>query len=271
MPELPEVEIMTRALDRWTRGRTLTALVVRDPRVLTGDPTSIAGAVVRGAGRRAKYCLLDLGEQTLVLHFRMTGKLVALESDQEERAQTRLRLELDGAGPAAVTFVDSRCLGEAWVLPTAELAAFLDSRKLGPEPWPERHDGAWWAEALAGLRGPVKPALLRQDRVAGLGNICACEALWRARIDPRTPVPDLRPPQWRALAQAVPDFIDHVLATEGALHQAQGELAYVNQGGPNPFDIYGRGGEPCPRCGTPVERLVQSGRGTWWCPACQAA
>lgn len=270
MPELPEVEIMCRALERWTRGRVLRALVEVDPSVLNRRCDSpVAGCTIGRASRRAKLCMLDLGEAVLVLHFRMTGKLVALEAGQEQRPGTRLRLELAGEGPTSVAFVDRRRLGEAWLLALGELPAFLEERGLGPEPWPQRHDAAWWRERLAGLRGPIKPALLKQDRVAGLGNICAAEALWRAGIDPRTPVPALGEGQLDALARAVPDFIDHVLATEGAEHEARGEIHYVNQGGPNPFAVYGRAGQPCPRCGGRIQRIVQAGRGTWWCPGCQ--
>ena len=270
MPELPEVEIMARAMDRWTRGRRLVSLQVQDPTVLSGGALSVAGATVRGTRRRAKYVLVDLGAYCLVMHFRMTGKVVALASGESERAATRLCLQLAGEGPQRVCFVDPRRLGATWIVPAGEVDGFFLRRNLGPEPWPERHDGAWWAQALAGLRGPIKPALLCQDRVSGLGNICASESLWRAHIDPRTPVPAMTGAQWERLAAVVPAFIDEVIETEGALHDQAGELSYVNMGGPNPFAVYGRRGQPCPRCGAGLERLVQSGRATFWCPGCQS-
>ncbi|MCB9780053.1 MAG: DNA-formamidopyrimidine glycosylase [Alphaproteobacteria bacterium] len=270
MPELPEVEIMTRALGRWTVGRRVTAVEAPDPglprAVEDGLPLErLVGATVDGVSRRAKYSLLHAGSLRLVLHYRMTGKPVRL-GPGEARPGTRLVLHL---GEARVAFVDPRRLGDAWLLPDAAMPAFWAARSLGPEPWPDRHDGAWWQARLAGLRGPIKPALLRQDRVAGLGNICAAEALWRAGIDPRTPVPDLSPAQWDALAEAVPALIAHVLAEEEPSVQANGELDYVNAGGPNPFDVYGRAGEPCRRCGATLVRIAQAGRGTWWCPGCQ--
>lgn len=271
MPELPEVEIMTRALGRWTLGRTLRRVEVVDPRVFgewsSTEPLLPLPTPVRAARRRAKYCLLDLQDHTLVLHFRMTGGLLAGVTRGSGRA--RLRLWLDGAGPAVVDLVDPRCLAQAWVLPRHAVTGWLKARRLGPEPWPQRRTGAWWEHALAGLRGPIKPALLRQDRVAGLGNICASETLWRAGIAPTLAVPALSSAQWDALAAAVPEFIDHVLATEGASHSRDEGLHYISQGGPNPFAVYGKAGQPCPRCGTSIQRLVQSGRGTWCCLCCQ--
>ncbi len=267
MPELPEVEIMTRALGRWTRGRRLSRLDVLDTalELPVERVDGVVGGAVGAAWRRAKYAVLELSGASLVLHFRMTGKLLQRAGGEPAPAGARLSLILDD--DTAVDFVDPRRLGTAWLLDDEALAARLSS--LGPEPWPERHDGGWWRVRLSGLRGPVKPALLKQDRVAGIGNILACESLWRAGVDPRRRVPDLTDSDWDGLAVAIPDAIDHVLAVEEPLHDAQGSIAYVNQGGPNPFSVYGRAGEPCPRCQSPIVRLTQAGRGTWWCPGCQ--
>lgn len=267
MPELPEVEIMTRALGRWIAGRRLAAVDVRDPKLELDERAGrrLAGQVAERAWRRGKYAIVDIAGVHLVLHFRMTGRLQRRDPGQAPAASTRLSLVLEGG--AAVDFVDPRRLGTVQLLDDAALGDRLS--RLGPEPWPERHDGAWWRERQAGLRGPIKPALLRQDRVAGIGNILACEGLWRAAIDPRRRVPSLADGEWDALATAIPDAIDAVIAVEEPRHDAHGSIVYVNQGGDNPFAVYGREHEPCPRCGHPIARRVQSGRGTWWCPGCQ--
>lgn len=271
MPELPEVELMCRALDGWTAGRSLVGVTPVDPG-LVDAPQRLQGQRIEGARRRGKYLLLQLDTHALALHLRMTGKVVAWRADEGIRQGCRLLLHLSGPRPpAAVALVDPRRLAQAWIVSTEQLSRWLEDRGLGPDAWPDRRSGAWWAQRMAGLRGPIKAALLRQDRVAGLGNIAATEVLWRAGIHPARPVPSLVPADWEALAVAVPDYVDQVLAHEGAEMQRQGELSYVNQGGPNPFDLYGRAGQPCPRCGTPVQRNTLAGRGTAWCPRCQPA
>ncbi len=273
MPELPEVEIMCRNLCRWAAGAVVQAAELVDERLLCGaEPAALSGLVgarVGPAARRGKYALLPLdtgsGRRWLVLHFRMTGKVVR---DDGHRRRVRLRLSVarDGAAPTVLVFDDARCLGQCWLVDDDELDAFFGERGLGPEPWPAPRDGAWWAARLAGARGAIKPVLLQQHRVAGLGNIAASEVLFGARIDPRCPVPALPPGAFARLAAAVPAFIDHVLATESG-----DEIHFVSHGGPNPFAVYGRAGAPCPACGGTIARAVQAGRATFWCPACQGA
>lgn len=270
MPELPEVELMCRALHGWSAGREVTGLWPTDPTVLDGPADRLVGQRIRGVRRRAKYLLLEQDRDVLVLHLRMTGKVVALPTDGAPRPGTRLQVRLRGPQePWGVALVDPRRLAQAWIVSAEQLSRWLDTRELGPEPWPEARDGAWWAARFQGLRAPIKAALLRQDRVAGLGNICASEVLWRAGVHPSRPVPSLQPPEWEALARAVPAFVDHVLAVEGATMARDGELTYVNQGGANPFEVYGRAGQACPRCGATVQREQLAGRGTFWCPRCQ--
>ncbi|MCB9744337.1 MAG: hypothetical protein H6740_17195 [Alphaproteobacteria bacterium] len=264
MPELPEVEIATRNVRRWTRGRRLRRLELLDPRLVveaTRPPEALAGAQVLGCRRRAKYLILETDLADLVWHFRMTGKLVP----DRPGGRTRARLHLDEGDPIA--FKDSRCLGELWLLPPGEALPWLQATALGPEPFPEPQPGEWWAARLAGLRGALKPALMRQDRIAGLGNIAASEICWRARLDPQRPCPTLDAPAHAALAREASAFLHEIVALE-----AGDEIAYLNDGprdAPNPFAIYGREGEPCPRCGAPVRRFPQAGRSTFWCPPCQ--
>jgi formamidopyrimidine-DNA glycosylase len=268
MPELPEVEIMCRNLRRWASGRRLLRVERVDPR-LPVELDALAGGTVEAVGRRGKLALIHVvgrEREVVLLHFRMSGKLVREDQPAAggRRRKVRLRLVLEGPGPASLVLDDSRCLAQAEVLPAAELPAELERRGLGPEPWPDRHVAAWWQGRFAGAQGAIKSVLLQQHRVAGLGNIAASEVLFDARISPFTPVPRLDAAAWTRLAAAVPDFVDRVLATESG-----DEIHLVQHGGPNPFRVYGREGEPCRACDAALQRAVQSGRSTFWCPSCQ--
>ena len=261
MPELPEVEHMTRGLQRWLAGARVVEVSTGDPTLVAlGDPADLVGHAVLRCTRRAKYSLVHTTGPALVLHYRMTGK--ALPARLAGAREPRLRLRV--AGRDDVVFVDPRRLGRAWVVPASGLDAFFDALGLGPEVWPIARSAAWWADRLGSGRGAIKSALLDQGRVAGVGNIGACESLWRAGLDPRAVPRDLEPQAWAALATAVPAWIDSTLAAE-----TEPEIHYVTQGGPNPFAVYRRGGAPCLRCGARLETFRQAGRGTTWCPACQ--
>lgn len=278
MPELPEVEIMCRNLARWCGGRTVGAVELIDPRLVKDHPdlNPVVGLVVGEVRRRGKYATVHLAdprvdqadgptaarEWVLVLHFRMTGKVVL--DDGAAGRRVRLRLHLKGSGPPTVVFDDRRCLGEVWLIENADLEMFFTSRKLGPEPWPMPRGGAWWSGRLKGSRGPLKTVLMDQHRVAGLGNIAASEILWLARLSPFDTASDLALADWDRLADSVPRFIDRVLQTESG-----DEVYFVQHGGSNNFAVYQRADQPCLRCATPVARRVQSGRSTFWCPECQ--
>ena len=277
MPELPEVEIMCRNLARWSLGRQLLAVELADAAVDSGGVRDWArtarGQSVGRVWRRGKYAVLELlgSERSLVLHFRMTGKLVAADPQRRSSVRLVLRLAPEAGRPDCLVFDDARRLGNAWALETAGLDHWFESdRKLGPEPWPVHRTAAFWAARLGTIRSPIKVALMRQDRVAGLGNIAASEILWRARLSPLLDARSLSMQQWGRVAGAVPAFITDTIEREGG-----DEIAYVNsrgssgQGNPSPFTVYRCDGMPCPRCGTPIERFKQSGRSTYWCVACQ--
>ena len=259
MPELPEVEIMVRDLARWADDNPLDALHLDDPRLLHRGELPDLPRRVTAIRRRAKLALIELGALTLAVHFRMTGKLVLLGDAPRRFVRARLVF-----GDRQVAFVDPRCLGTFDVLDAGQLAAELEH--LGPDVWPQRCDGAWLAGRLAGSRGAVKPALLQQRRLGGVGNIGASEACSRAGVDPRTPCAALSPEQLRALARGLWEWADETVRVESG-----GELRLIGEAGAadNHFGVYGREGQPCPRCGGRIARLVQSGRATFWCPGCQ--
>jgi formamidopyrimidine-DNA glycosylase len=268
MPELPEVEHMTRALGRWLVGARLSQLDALDATLMKTPPSELAALVgkrVQRVWRRAKYSVVQVqGGTALVLHYRMTGSV--LTEDMAAGRSLRIRLRIGVDDRPAVLFVDPRRFGCGWVVKNGSLEKFFHDRKLGPDVWPGDHTGMWWAGRLGTTRSAIKVALLDQRRVAGVGNIGATESLWAAGIDPRTPAAQLSARDWDALASAVPAWVRTSLAAE-----TQPELHLVTAGGPNPFHIYKRAGAPCPRCGATIQSLRQSGRSTAWCPSCQTA
>lgn len=258
MPELPEVEHARRALARWAELGPLVGFELADPALLVeGEARPAAGGRTARVVRRGKHLGWQVGQDAWILHFRMTGRLV--EGARDARARW---LRADGA---VMAFVDPRRLGEVRRLPAAALDDALDALPLGPEPWPEPRDGAWWAARFAGARGPLKPVLMDQARVAGLGNIAGSEICFRARLAPDRPVQALEAAEWARVAEAVPAYVNFTLAA-----MESGPVRYVNEGGDNPFLVYDRAGQPCPRCGRPILRTVQRGRSTYACAACQA-
>jgi formamidopyrimidine-DNA glycosylase len=276
MPELPEVEITARRLRAALPGRRIVDLEVPDPRLLRGAApdappertvaewrSRLTGAAFAGLGRRAKFLLLalDTGE-TLVGHLRMTGKLMVLPPVAARGHRFAAALD-DGS---RLVFVDPRRLGELWRVPTVELAALPALARLGPDALDEPSPAARLAALGARSRQPIKAWLMDQRHLGGLGNICAAEILFHAGLPPDRPAADLPWEAWQRLAAAIPEYLRWAIEA-----QWEGELMYLGErDAVNPFALYRRAGAPCPRCGTPIRRLVIAGRGTYVCPRCQA-
>jgi formamidopyrimidine-DNA glycosylase len=272
VPELPEVETIRRQLAPHLEGRRLEALEVLDPRWCEpAEPGALEDAVrgrrIERVWRRGKYLVLELeGDVHLVMHLRMTGNLL-LASDGVQRPHLRARLALDSG--ESVLFVDVRRFGTGVVLLGSEARdAYFDAR-LGLEPL----SPGFTAEALRtlarGRRAPVKAFLLTQERLAGVGNIYADEALFRARIHPLRPVGTLKRAQIEALRDAVVESLEAGIDAKGAtiddFRNADGAEGRFQ----DEFLVYGRADEPCPRCGTPIRKLRAAGRGTYVCESCQ--
>lgn len=278
MPELPEVEIARLCLQRWGKGRHVRGITVHDPRVVAnGAPAlrPLVGARFANFDRRGKNLLitLDKGRSPLGLwsHLGMTGKWVRRSPREEAPKFSRVELALDD--DQVLHYADMRLFGRLRVVPGAAFEALPELRDLGPDPLREGLPPARLAEALARRKVPVKVALLDQSVVAGVGNIQASEALFRARLDPRRTANALKPDEVRRLATGIRASIAHTLKAEGAdrLARGRGDITYVEEpGGPNPFVVYDREGESCPRCGRgPITRIVQAGRASYYCPSCQ--
>ncbi len=277
MPELPEVETIRRQLAPYLEGRVLEGLTVLDPRWCEpAEPGALEDAVrarrIERVGRRGKYLVLELeGDVHLAMHLRMTGTLLLVpESDDvPDRPHLRARLALEGG--KRLLFCDVRRFGTGVVLLGSEARdAYFDAR-LGMEPL----DADFTTESLRtlarGRRAPVKSFLLSQERIAGLGNIYADEALFRARIHPLRPVGTLRRPQLAALRDAVIGTLEAGIDAKGASiddfrHTDGSQGSFQDR-----FLVYGRENEPCPRCGRPIRKLKLAGRGTYYCSWCQRA
>jgi formamidopyrimidine-DNA glycosylase len=263
VPESPEVEVARRLLARWLEGAVIELVDVRDRLVAAGIQAA-RGMRAQRVERRGKQLRVTLGEGILFAHLGMSGRWEAVEPDSPALPYERARLVARQAGraPGAVSYVDPRRLGRVRFSLTDTRAW----RALGPDVLDHGIDAVALHARLLAKRGPIKAALLDQRLFAGVGNIHAIEGLWRARLDPRTRANALSLEDVRALARAVrASLLDGIRA-----HERTERATYVNEGGaPNPFRIYGRSGEPCPRCGESLRKVILAGRGTTFCPGCQ--
>lgn len=274
MPELPEVETTARLIRPQLLGRRIEGVRVAWERSLGGDSRAAFGRRVRGArvaavGRRGKYVLLDLQRAgqpagTLLVHLRMSGRLVVERPQAPAGPYARVRLLLDGG--RELRFLDVRKFGR--FVFHDDPAPVLE--RLGPEPLGPAFTRTWLRAALRIRRRQLKPLLLDQSFLAGLGNIYVDESLFRARIHPLRSAHRLDGRAVGALHAAIRDVLAAALAAEGSSIDAfyrtpEGRAgAYQER-----FCVYGRAGQPCPRCGASVRRLVVGQRGTHVCARCQ--
>ena len=271
MPELPEVETTVRGLARVLDGRRLVRVEPRRADLRRAMPVDLGqrltGARVTGLGRRAKYGLIETDRgDTLVFHLGMSGRWRI--DPAEIGAHDHLVIETDDGRRLSLN--DPRRFGSLDLMPTAALEAWPPFAALGPEPLGNALSGAWLRDRLAGRKAAIKLMLLDQRIVAGLGNIYVCEALFRARIDPRKAAGRIGQARLDALAAAIPEVLDEAIAAGGStlrdFARPDGELGYFSK----QFDVYGREGEPCHGgCMGKVRRIVQGGRSTFYCPSCQ--
>jgi formamidopyrimidine-DNA glycosylase len=287
MPELPEVETVRRQLDPELRGRAIERLEVLDARWCRPTPpreleAAVRGATIEGLGRRGKYLLLALdGGRTLVMHLRMTGNLVLVEGGAKldpsegmrlyegERSASerhlRARFALDDG--RELWFTDPRRFGEASLIDDAGLEARF--ARLGVEPLSLDFTPEALGLAAAGRTAPLKSFLLDQSRIAGVGNIYADEALFRARLHPLSPAGSMRSEHHGALRDGVVAALEAGLERGGAsiddYRDGRGEKGAMQ----DEFLVHTREGEPCPSCGEPIARIVVAGRSTYYCPRCQ--
>lgn len=265
MPELPEVEVARRNLERWL-GRGRLVRVELSPRIFYGAAAPafarrLVGRSVRAVERRGKWLRLVCdGGIELFSHLGMTGKWVRRAHDDPPERFERARLD---TARRSVRYVDPRLFGRLHAdLGASPPAAWL---ALGPDALVDGVDARRLHAQLQRRKRSIKETLLDQTVLAGVGNIQAAEALWRARLHPERAASSLTAAEARALARGIETSIRDTLARDDG-----DEITYVEEAGAaNPFDVYGKQSEPCPRCGTRLRRIVQGGRSTVFCRRCQ--
>lgn len=280
MPELPEVETVRRGLSPAMQGARIDRLEVNRADLRFPFPERfqerVQGTTITHMGRQAKFLVTELSSgEALIMHLGMSGRFTV-------NATTTAEFHHDpGTNPAhdhvvfhmsngaTVTYNDPRRFGFMELWPMADIDAYPRIKHLGPEPLSNRFSAAYLNEALRGKAAPIKAVLLDQAVIAGLGNIYVCEALFRAGISPRRKAASVAGKRAERLAPAINEVIAEAIAAGGSsisdFASASGELGYFQKN----FSVYDREGEACDTCGAAVQRIVQSGRSTFFCSTCQ--
>jgi len=273
VPELPEVETVRTSLEPVLLGRTFERVAIDDPRLTRPfDPQAVAreleGERVASVERRGKYLVVRFESgRVLLVHLRMTGSFRHVPAGvPADGPHTRAVVRLDDGSDVA--YRDVRRFGTWLLVEPSELDTYLAAR-LGEEPLARGFGPAALATRLANRRAPLKAALLDQRTLAGLGNIYVDEALWRARLHPLRPANSLDDDELRALHRGIRSALRMGIARQGATLRDYAQPDGTRGSMQHEFKVYGREGEPCDRCGTPIAKTRAGGRGTWYCPTCQ--
>ena len=275
MPELPEVEVIRRGLEQFVVGRRIAEVTVLHPRAVRrhlAGPADFAarltGRVIDGARRRGKYLWLPIGDDALLAHLGMSGQLLVGPAIAPLSPHVRVRFTFTDGG-TDLRFTDQRTFGHLLV---AEDGAQLPSMiaHIAPDPLEDGFDLGWLTTRMRTRRTGIKRALLDQSLVSGIGNIYADEALWRVKLHYARATDRLRPSEITRLMGAVTDVFGAALKDGGTSFDS----LYVNVNGESGYfdrslNVYGRAGEPCPRCGTPIRRDPFMNRSSYTCPHCQ--
>ena len=281
MPELPEVEVVRRGLARWVAGRTVAAVEVAHPRAVRRHPggggdfaARLRGRTLTGASRRGKYLWLPLAgpgdrpDEAVLAHLGMSGQLLVRPADSPDETHLRVRVAFTDDGPE-LRFVDQRTFGGLAVVDLVD-GVPEPVAHIGRDPLDPDFDDAAWVAALRRRRTGLKRALLDQSLASGIGNIYADEALWRARLHWARATDTLPGPAARLVLAAARAVMVEALEAGGTSFDA----LYVNVNGESGYfdrrlHVYGRTGEPCDRCGSPVVREAFMNRSSFRCPRCQ--
>jgi len=269
MPELPEVETIARKLKPELLGRTIIEADMRWSRTLAYPSVrkfkqQIRGQEIQEVTRRAKFFILRLTDLSLLIHLRMSGDLFIKDSKISPQKHDRMVLHLLAADgqTSNLAFNDTRKFGRVWLTPTPEDVL----GRLGPEPLSRAFTSQWLYNALRSRHRQLKPLLLDQTFLAGLGNIYTDEALNIAKLHPLAASDSITAKQAEALRDAVCQVLKEGIRSNGA------SIDWVYRGGEfqNHFRVYDREGKPCPTCGTEIQRMTVGQRGTHYCPKCQS-
>jgi formamidopyrimidine-DNA glycosylase len=271
VPELPEVETIARGLANAVSGKTIDFVTVLRPKVALPDPVwfvrELAGERIASVGRRGKFVVFSLGSgRQLVVHLRMTGRLI-VQPAGTTILEPYTNVLLAFRGGVRLCFADVRQFGRMRLVEPEEPWA----AGVGLEPLSHEFSYESFSSLLSGRTTPIKVFLLDQRRIAGIGNIYACEALWAARIRPNRPAGALSKPARRRLHASIIDVLRRAIDMRGTSVDDYVDADGLRGGFQNVLTVYGRNGQNCPRCERPIVRTVIGQRGTWWCRTCQRA
>lgn len=275
MPELPEVETIVRTLSPKLTGLTFTGAEIFLPKIIrapqkTNDFTNaLAGRKIEHVGRRGKYLLFTLSEDfSLLFHLRMTGSLVYCRADQPEAKHTHVIMALDNGD--VLRYADIRQFGGIWLLSQDGLKQLSGYKELGVEPLDETFTVNYLRRILKAQRRRIKPLLLDQTLIAGLGNIYADEVLHKAKINPEALVSSLNQRAvsklYKSIRSVLQEGIDNRGTTISDYIDGEGQPGNYQ----NKLSVYGREGQPCNNCGTAIVRKKIGGRSSFFCPSCQS-
>jgi len=267
MPELPEVETIKNELSPWVVGQSFTQVTISDAKLVPDGSTEevrrgLTGQKVKSLERRGKYLIFHLSNgKSLIIHLRMTGVLLLNPRGVDQY----VRAVFHFSNGHRLVFSDRRRLGLMWLVDDANTVV----GKLGPEPMDDSFTPDILEQRLSRRRAPVKAALLDQGIVAGIGNMYADEALFAARIHPLRKADDLSTEEVQTLCHCIREVLGAAIGSKGAsvdtYVRPEGELGTAHFD----FKVAHRGGEPCPICGSTIERVLVQNRGSYFCPRCQ--
>ena len=275
MPELPEVEIVVRSLDALMRGRMIEAAELRRKRLAPGTTPKtfarrLARSTVNFVHRRGKHILFDLDNNyTLITHLRMSGRFMLLDGEQEEPKFAHAVFHLDGS--ERLVFQDQRHFGLMKIAETSRLFEAKELAKLAPEPFSDGFSIDYLHRLLKGTKRNIKPLLLDQTKVCGVGNIYASEAMFIAGVRPTVRANSIPKRKAELLREAIIQVMNATIAIGENIALNRSNIG-GNIYGPNAdgdWLVYGREGQPCPKCATPIARIVQGTRSTFYCKRCQ--
>lgn len=266
MPELPEVETIRRALDRELAGRTLRSLAIYEPRLLQNASEqefkrALVGRRLERVGRRAKFLLFDFGRYTAILHLRMTGWLTL-----QPIGCPRFIFEFNS--DKTLYFQDTRRFATLHLARSDRVHKLPPLARLGIEPFRKDYTLKNFLKLLQ-TDQEIKRLLLAQNRIAGVGNIYACEALFASKIHPQRPAKSLSQSEAKKLFAQIKKILERAIAEQGTTVSTYRQLGGASGNFQNLLLVYDREGEPCAQCKTPIVRIAQGGRGTYFCPTCQ--
>jgi formamidopyrimidine-DNA glycosylase len=276
MPELPEVELVARSLDRLVAGRRIAAARLLRPGLAPETPParfarSLRGRTIERVSRRGKHVLFELDAGLVLLaHLRMTGRFLLLPAPAPLPKHTHALFQLDDARRLA--FTDQRHFGMMKLVRASELSGARELRSLAPEPFSEDFSPDYLRAVFARTRRTLKETLLDQTKVTGLGNIYAAEAMFLARVSPFVPAARLSPRRLPRLHRAILEVLTDAISHGSTMNVNPEDFESSYYGGPyeGRWRVYAREGEPCTACRARVRRVAHAGRSTFYCPRCQS-